>query len=252
MIKNETSKELSSLQTQDMKIVKHADICVILHFYYPEMWEEIRSYLFNLGEPFDLIVTIPYEVDAAETLIHAHFPYAQIYRCENRGRDIAPFLPIFSAISSLEYKYICKLHTKKSQHIVQGGEWQEDMMGKLLGSPEIIVRIKEAFEKHPDWGIIGPQGHVVPNNYFWHQNASNVIKLAESLAIPTEPIDFSYVAGSMFWFRPEALSLILHLDVHTQDFEPEQGQIDGTLAHAIERLFGMVADHAGYEIAEST
>ena len=252
MIESESTRELSSLQIQEVKIVKHFDTCVILHLYYPEMWEDIRSYLFNLGDQFDLLVTIPYDVNISETAIRTHFPNAQIYRCENRGRDIAPFLMVFSATSSLNYKYICKIHTKKSQHIINGREWQEDMMGKLLGSPEIIAQIIEAFEKNPDWGIIGPQGHVVPHNYFWEQNAANVIRLARSLAIPTETIEFSYVAGSMFWFRPEALSPILRLGLLAQDFEPEQGQIDGTLAHAIERLFGMIADHAGYKIAEST
>jgi len=233
-------------------MIKRSDTCVILHLYYPEMWQEMRSYLSHLGADFDLFVTIPYEVDISEELLTGHFPHARIYRCENRGRDIAPFLEVFSAISKSEYKYVCKLHTKKSQYIINGSQWKEDMLEKLLGSRETIAQIKEAFEKNPDWGMIGPQGHVVPHNYFWEQNAEHVIKLANSLGIPTEALDFSYVAGSMFWFRPDALSPILGLGLLTQDFEEEQGQIDGTLAHGIERLFGLVTDHAGYKVAESS
>ena len=63
MIENEANREPSSIQAQDIKPRKHSDTCVILHLYYPDMWNEIRSYLSNLGEQFDLFVTIPYEVD---------------------------------------------------------------------------------------------------------------------------------------------------------------------------------------------
>src|ERR687892_1682524 len=98
MIENESIQDLSSIQTQDKKTLKHHDTCVVLHLYYPDMWDEIQSYLFNLGKEFDLFVTIPYEVNISVSRIRAQFPYAQIYGCENRGRDIAPFLGIFSAI----------------------------------------------------------------------------------------------------------------------------------------------------------
>jgi lipopolysaccharide biosynthesis protein len=251
MIEKEQVRDLSSIQIQNNKMLKRHDTCVILHLYYPEMWSEIRSYLSNLGEQFDLFVTIPYEVNISEHIVKAHFPEAQIYRCENRGRDIAPFLTVFSAISKLNYKYICKIHTKKSSHISNGKEWQRDMLDKLLGSREAIARIKRAFDEHPDWGLIGPQGHVVPHLYYWTQNAKNVLNLARSAGIPTDNIEFSYVAGSMFWFRPQALNLLLNTDVITQSFDIEQGQQDATLAHAFERLFGMVANYTGFKIEES-
>ena len=250
MVKREQTQELLSIALQDNKVYRHHDTCIILHLYYPEMWNGISSYLSNLGEQFDLFVTIPYDVDIPEHLITAKVPSAQIYHCQNRGRDVAPFLLIFSAISKLGYKYVGKIHTKKSKYIVNGNQWHEDMLRKLLGSRKIISQIKKAFDKHSDWGIIAPKGHVVPHNYFWKQNVANVLKLAHSVGIPTETLDFSFVAGSMFWFRPEALSLLLRLDLVTEDFELEQGQIDGTLAHALERFFGMVANYAGYNIAE--
>jgi len=243
--------ELKLIQSQENKIIKRYDTCVIFHLYYPEMWKDLLTYLFNLDKQFDMFVTIPYGVDISEEMIKEEFPNAQIYHCENRGRDAAPFLVVFSAIANLGYKYICKVHTKKSPHIASGIEWQQDMLRKLLGSRRIISKIKKAFDEHSDWGLIAPQGHVAPFNYYWGLNAKNVINLAHSVDIPTDPIEFEYVAGSMFWFRPQAFDLLLKTGTLTNDFDPEQGKTDGTLAHAFERFFGMVVNHAGYKIAES-
>ena len=243
--------EASTLENMEKRPLKHHETCVILHLYYPEMWHEVRSYLSNLGKQFDLFVSIPDEANISEQIVLANFPHAQIYRFENRGRDIAPFLRIYSAISNLEYKYICKIHTKKSVHISDGRQWHQDMMDKLLGSPETVALIKQAFDEHPDWGLIAPRGHVVPHTYYWTQNAPKVLRLARFIGIPTETVEFTYAAGSMFWFKPQAFKLLLNKEILDQDFEPEQGQQDATLAHAFERLFGMAANFAGYKIAES-
>ena len=243
--------DLSSIQSQDNKAIKLHDTGVILHIYYPEMWTEIASYLSNLGEEFDLFITLPNDVLISKEMIRVDFPNAQIYRCENRGRDIAPFLSVFSSISQLGYKYLCKIHTKKSPHIPIGRDWGEDMLSKLIGSSNIIQKIKKAFDEHPDWGIIAPYGHVVPWNYYWQENVAKVTELARAIGAPFENFDFCYVAGSMFWFRPESLFPIFKAGILPQDFEIEKGQVDGTLAHAIERLMGLTAYYTGYKIAES-
>jgi lipopolysaccharide biosynthesis protein len=50
----------------------------------------------------------------------------------------------------------------------------------------------------------------------------------------------------MFWARPAALEPILRLGLNTNDFPEEPIKIDGTLAHAIERLFALGTEQAGY------
>ena len=50
----------------------------------------------------------------------------------------------------------------------------------------------------------------------------------------------------MFWLRPAALRLLLDAHLEVAEFEAEAGQLDGTLAHAIERVFSLSASAGGF------
>ena len=51
----------------------------------------------------------------------------------------------------------------------------------------------------------------------------------------------------MFWGRSAAIRPLLDLDLRFEDFAVEFGQIDGTLAHAVERTIFMFAERSGHE-----
>ena len=60
----------------------------------------------------------------------------------------------------------------------------------------------------------------------------------------------TFVAGTMFAARTAALRPLTKLDSAQMTYEREQGQRDGTLAHAIERLMAAVVLYTGYRIQE--
>ena len=230
--------------------IKRHDTAVILHLFYPEMWDEIQNHLENLQGDFDLYVSIPRPVKSAAEIILKRYPNAYIHRCENRGRDVAPFLSLYAALYPLQYKYICKIHTKLSSHREDGEAWRQDLFRKLLGSPAAIQSSKAVLDRHAFVGMIVPQEHLLSSKVYWGKNAANVERLAHLVGIDFTGQEFHFAAGSMFWFRPRALYPLTLLQLGLDDFEAEQGQKDGTLAHAFERMFGLVPFSMGYKLLE--
>jgi O-antigen biosynthesis protein len=61
---------------------------------------------------------------------------------------------------------------------------------------------------------------------------------------------YGFFKGTMFWARFDALRPILKRGFGYDDFEPETGQIDGTLAHGLERALCLVPEILGRQICE--
>jgi lipopolysaccharide biosynthesis protein len=237
------------------QLQKHSNTAVILHLYYPELIGEILAYLKHLSGDFDLFVSIPRDINFSEEEIYRSHAHVYVYRCENRGRDIAPFLRIFSRLYALNYDYMCKIHSKKTQHRADGDLWRSDVYSKLLGSPEIVSKAQAVLDR-PSIGIVAPAGHVLPSQYYWgldseaKANKANVARFCREAGLDVDDLQFPFVAGSMFWFKPRALYLVNRLSTDIHDFEPEPAQKDGTLANAFERFFGLLAQREGFRIAE--
>jgi glycosyltransferase involved in cell wall biosynthesis len=242
--------QLSSGIIEISQNTKANEIAVILHLFYEDLFEEIKEYLQNLPD-FDLYISMPRSLRGFTDHVFSSFPNAKIYFTENRGRDILPFISIYRNICLLNYKYLLKIHTKKSPHREDGDAWRADVYGKLLGSPEIISSVMLAFETNQAIGVIGPKGHVIDYRVYWGNNKKKTEELAQRVKICLKDNkSFNFVAGSMFWAKPDALRYLSLLWIEPQEYESEPLGPDGALVHALERFLGLTVEEAGYSIYE--
>ncbi|MCE1254192.1 MAG: rhamnan synthesis F family protein [Anaerolineae bacterium] len=234
-------------------IQPHAKIAVILHLFYPELWQEIADNLDHISEPFDLYISIPYEKEAFIPTIRQHYPQAYIYTCHNRGRDVAPFIEIYSAIVNTGYDLICKVHSKMSPHLAEGNQWRQSLLNELIGSPQRVQAIINLFEQYQEIGMLVPRGYLYSAlDANTMGNLAHMERLSKLLQIPLRGFEFEYPAGSMFWCRAETLKKLAQSGLQTHNFPPERGQLNNTPAHAIERFWGLMVVDSGKFIVDTS
>lgn len=225
---------------------------VMVHVFYPDLLDEIAQVLSNMPFPFELMVSVvdhDAQCRASEVLSGmAHATEVKVRIVPNRGRDIAPFLVEFrEEIAALDV--VCHIHTKKS--LYTGGEldqWRRYLFDSLLGSPERVAWILGVMQATPQLGMVYPESHsCVPlAGHTWLSNAETGRELGEQLGIAIDPLAYlDFPAGSMFWARVDAIRPLFALGLVTESFPPEQGQTDGALQHALERILGQLVRARG-------
>jgi lipopolysaccharide biosynthesis protein len=222
---------------------------VAIHLYYDDLATWFAQQVADFGG-VDVYITVPRTIDwEAAQAVTESFGQAYILEVENSGRDIRPFLGAYSHFLEGNYDFVCKLHSKKSLHLGEGDQWRVDMVRQLLG-PAARDALN-TYQSNPTAGILTPRGSLesLADPSIRLRSEEKLIALAARL---NYKITFRelFVAGSMFWFRPAALQKLHELFVQGLEFEPELGQVDGTMAHAIERIVCMAAESAGMSTRE--
>jgi O-antigen biosynthesis protein len=223
--------------------LKSTKIAVVLHLFHIDLWSLFKKRLEQLPQSSDLFVTTPdYLLTEVERLVLPDFPSAQIYGFQNRGRDVGPLINLLQYVQLHKYDLVLKVHTKKSTHKKgsQGDEWRNNLLNGLLPQGRIPLII-DFFSKNPNIGIAGPDQYLAPlNKSFYHpETISHWNNLTENRT--QYPNDAKFFAGTMFWARGAIYLELQKLNLRQSDFEQENGQLDGTLAHALERYFPILA-----------
>ena len=228
------------------------NIAIIIHVFYVDVWKEILGYLEQLDMDYDLYVTVAEGI--AENDIAGMFrdhPDMHIYMTENRGRDVLPFLQVMNIIGTEKYTYICKLHTKKTNDSALGNVWRKLLYFDLLGSTSIVTAILDLFNQDLEIGIVTGKNTILDSERYDYGNTTKIDKLMEMSGFTFDD-EYFFAGGTMFWIRPALLQPVVELfQANLLDFEEERGQKDHTLAHAIERYFGIVCQLNHQKIIES-
>jgi lipopolysaccharide biosynthesis protein len=222
---------------------------IIVHAYYldaivntlKKIPDEIQS---------DVFVTLPPNRADLLLAISQWGPLTNLLFFPNRGRDMRPFLGALRVIRTRGYRYFVKLHTKRSVHRTDGIEWNNQLTEPLLRGLS-DGSIEQFLDDNEDVAFIAPAGHILDgiefmgsaSNFRWMQKICRRLKIGD-------PGDrFSFVAGSMFAGRVDFANSIIDDPWIGSMFEDELGRRDGTLAHALERMFGLLCHVGGKTIA---
>lgn len=226
-------------------------IAAVVHAYYPEALPVFLEKLRHIPAPVDLFLSTdtPQKTEALRQLTETWSKGAvEIRTLPNRGRDIAAKFVGFADVYD-RYDVFLHLHTKKSTH---GGEqlavWRDYLLDALVGTPEVAASNLGLFAD-PAIGIVFPQ-HLsgIRGIINWGYDYDHARRLMRRMGVEIDknmPLEFP--SGSMFWGRSAAIRPLLDLGLTWDDFPAENGQVDGTIAHAIERIVLMCAEHAGFE-----
>jgi len=243
--------EIIEKDVQKLNLSKK-NVAILFHVFYIDIWKEIKNYLDQLNTSYDLYVTVPESMEDKEVIsIFNDHPSVTIYRTKNRGRDILPFLQVMNIIGIDTYKYICKLHTKKTGNSPLGQTWRKLLYFDLLGSQKLVSDIIDLFENDNSIGIVTGKNTILDSKRYAYGNNKKIDLLAKKLDIIYDQ-NYFFPAGTMFWIRASLLRPMVDLFINNQlEFEEEKGQKDDTLAHAIERFFGIMTQANKQKIAPS-
>jgi lipopolysaccharide biosynthesis protein len=160
---------------------------------------------------------------------------------ENRGRDVLPFLKLLDHLD-LNPDQRCdaylKLHTKKSGHLESGGDvWRDGLVRSLV--PYNVDEIAQYVASNSNLGFVSPLRWTAGAES-WGRNKKTVNAFMKRGGYSTRT-KLLFPAGTMFWFNSNLIDLLQPINIQSEEFEVERGQLDGTAAHAFERIVGRVS-----------
>jgi lipopolysaccharide biosynthesis protein len=226
----------------------NAEVNVVIHAWYPDVLGELLGSL-EPGCTWRLLVTTgaAAQREVANQLA-ASGHHHELLVCENRGRDILPFLIAAARLRDEGCTFVLKLHTKRSPHRADGAAWRQHLVDGVLPRGQ-LASITNRFAADIRLGILAPAGHLHRLEDHLGGNGHILDYGRRRVGLRSEIMqEASFIAGSMFWARIDALAPILDAGFMPGEFDEESGQLDGTLAHAIERLFAVSAIDAGFKV----
>lgn len=236
-----TGQSIAAKETLE-KTARHA---VIVHAYHLDCFAELARALAAFPTNVDRYVSYPRGSTAhSAAVICAAFPGAIPMAVDNIGQDIGAFLQVLERIDRSKYDFYCKLHSK-------GGDklptlWREALLTGTVGNAERVAQFVRFFQDSPEVLLGGAQELFLHGPSYVMANGPRLAQILAKTGLPADLLDqdWGFFAGSFFWIRNSLVEQMLAC-LCSADFAPDAVQRDGQLAHAGERLAGVLAQAAG-------
>jgi Lipopolysaccharide biosynthesis protein len=235
-------------------------VAIVLHIYFKDLIEYCFRYASSMPKNSDVYVTTNSEEKKQEILkvfSKLDCNKLEVIVIENRGRDVSALL-VATKDFIMDYDYVCFAHDKKVGQLdlaIKGEAFSYKCFENILKNNIFVENIINTFEENPRLGLLTPPPPNHADYYHtisdlgWRYNYENTEKLAKRLKLninirkdkePTAPL------GTMFWFRPKALKKLFDEDWQYSDFPEEPNKEDGSLLHAVERIYPLVTQYEGF------
>ena len=258
---NSFSKSLFNLPFKESNFIldnyQNITIAIQVHVFYEDLLKEIINKLNLIPVKYDLFIsTISKEKkEFIEKCLRAsNANNYEIGIFKNIGRDVYPFITQMKK-KFKNYKYICHIHTKKSNHkSLLGANWRNYIYSNLFGSEKLISDILFDFENNKKLGFIFPEVYydLIKDihgfdykNFFLNEPNIEYMNFILKKIFGNVKIGnyFQFPAGNMFWAKTEAIYQIFNIRLR---FPKELNQTNQTIMHAVERIWLHLVKLNGY------
>ena len=226
-------------------------LCVHVHCVCPEMLAEVSPALHQIPRSASVIITV---------VRHADFEFVQKYLArssfscsievrllKDRGHDLLAFLIDYTDIW-ISHDVVLHVHTKSTPQAEWGTEWRLYLFDQLLGSQNLIQQSLGLFLSDPSLGMLYPANFYKAKEYTPEEiSFDSVDLLIAKLGIDNDSPSRNFAVGSMAYFRTNVLRLIVER-LKSEKIEDETGQIDQTLALALERVLPLAVRGHGFKV----
>lgn len=214
-----------------------------IHAFYPDVVEEMLDRFEGdaLRARFVITTTTKKTFEAINTILEDRGLTApQSLLIDNRGRDIGPLLDHIVDLAA-DGETICHIHTKKSPDVGGsfGKKWRQSLYDALLTQAAI-----DAFDD-PKLGLLFPDSSRCVG---WGKNHSFCKTIAKAIGVALPPHPGPIPVGSMFIVRAEVARVMRDATRGTV-WPREPVPYDGTILHAMERMWPIACEHVGLDWA---
>ena len=234
-------------------------LALVMHLYYEEKLPESYEFASRFPEETHVYITTSSE-EKRQTILKVfadhRFAHLDVRVVANRGRDVSALLVGVADVYS-KYEYVCFFHDKKVLQTKPGSVgagFAYRCTENLFATKDFVLNVVQQFAENERLGLLTPPAPHHADYFFtlgldWGPNYELTRGLKEKLGLlgpisadkmPIAPL------GTCFWFRSRALKPLMDYGWKYEDFPPEPNNADGTILHAIERIYPFVCVSAGY------
>jgi glycosyltransferase involved in cell wall biosynthesis len=226
-----------------------SDYAVIVHAYHADTFAQLRTELNCIPDHIDRYVSYPEDSEAHdEATMCAAFPGCTLMPVPNRGQDVGAFLQVLELLRNRDYKFFCKIHSKVGDKLPP--IWRRALLDGTIGSAQRVSRFEKLFRENSDVMLGGPKELFLHGPSYLMGNSAHMDRMLDKSGLKFDyaTAEWGFFAGTFFWIRREVTDKLLAC-VPSEEFGADEVLRDGQLAHAVERMVGILPTAMGGRIA---